>query len=260
MNITEIREFQIEFEKIKSDIKSEFKHIDSIRKKFIKDYPLSKIPFLTKDEFVVGKGSSSFCNRMENELNSWGNIHGSPAIKFGLYFGKLGEDKDKKYRIGKRSFGTEENIALSNILNSIKQLIEEKDNIQVLKNNLISPMFKGKILSVYHPDKFLNIFSATHLNYFINYLGLDNSSKNELDKQALLLNYKNKDLVMKNWSNYEFAKFLYVSFKNPNDELKDKNITKELKGFKQKDFPPIEKVKIKFVRLYPQFVCLFWNV
>lgn len=249
MNITELREFQIEFEKMKSDVNLEFKHIDSIRKKFVKDYPLNRISLLTKDEFVIGKGNLSFCNRMENELNGWGNIHGSPAIKFGLYFGKLGDDKDKKYRIGKRSFGSEENIALSNILTSIKQLIENKDNIQILKDNLISPMFKGKILSVYHPDIFLNIFSSSHLNYFINILGIDNSSRNELDKQAVLLKYKNDDLVMKNWSNYEFAKFLYVSFKNPNDELKDEYISKELKEFKEKDFPPIEKVKIKFVDL-----------
>ncbi len=249
MNINELRELQIDFEKLKLEVKSEFKHINSVRKKFVKDYPLNKITLMTKDDFVIGKGNSSFCNRMENELNGWGNIHGSPAIKFGLYFGKLGEDKDRKYRIGKKSFGINENNALSNILNSIKELIENPDDIELLKSNPISPMFKGKILSVYHPDKFLNIFSASHLNYFINLLGLDNTSKSELDKQFVLLNFKNKDLVMKSWSNYEFAKFLYTSFKNPNDEIKENKLSKELKRYKEKDFPPIEKLKIKFVDL-----------
>ncbi|MEI2696014.1 MAG: DUF3883 domain-containing protein [Saprospiraceae bacterium] len=249
MNINELRELQIEFEKLRLEVISEFKHINAVRKKFVKDYPLNKITLMTKDDFVIGKGNSSFCNRMENELNGWGNIHGSPAIKFGLYFGKLGEDKDRKYRIGKKSFGVNENNAFSNILNAIKELIENPDNMELLKSNLISPMFKGKILSVYHPDKFLNIFSASHLNYFINYLGLDNTSKSELDKQFVLLNFKNKDLEMKSWSNYKFAKFLYTSFKKPNDEIKENKLSKELKEYKEKDFPPIEKLKIKFVDL-----------
>ena len=97
-------------------------------------------------------------------------------------------------------------------------------------------MFKGKILSVYYPNDFLNIFSAKHLNYFINILGLDNESKSELDKQALLLNFKKSDKVMQKWSVYEFSKFLYASFGNPNNEIKEEKISKELKDFKLKDF------------------------
>lgn len=59
---------------------------------------------------------------------------------------------------------------------------QKNNDFEILKKNPISPMYKGKILSVYYPDDFLNIFSAKHLNYFINIFGLDNDSKSELDK------------------------------------------------------------------------------
>ncbi|MEH6764116.1 MAG: DUF3883 domain-containing protein [Aequorivita antarctica] len=250
MKITELREYQTEFQKIKKDLNTGFKEIDRLRNKFVQDYSANEIKQMALDDFVVGKGSAiTFCNRMENELNEWGNIHGSNARKFGLYFGTFGDDKERKYRIGKKAFGTDHNQALQKILFSIIELIENKDNTKLIKKNPISPMFKGKILSVYYPNKFLNIFSASHLNYFINALGLDNNSTSEIDKQSLLLNFKNNDAVMKDWSIYIFSKFLYSSFKNPNDEIKDDELPNELKDYKLKDFPPIETLKIDFVEL-----------
>lgn len=249
MKITELRDYQIEFEKKREYFNSGFKEINGLRKKFTTDYPINEITDLTKDEYVIGKGDSTFCNRIENDLNEWGNIHGSPAIKFGLYFGKYGEDKTRKYRIGRKEYGTDENIAFKKILSAIVELLENKDDFKILKKNPISPMFKGKILSVYYPNDFLNIFSAKHLDYFINILGLDNESKSELDKQALLLNFKKSDKVMQKWSVYEFSKFLYASFGNPNNEIKEEKISKELKDFKLKDFPPIEILKFDYVDL-----------
>jgi hypothetical protein len=250
MNITELREYQREFEDERKNFITGFNEINEIRKKFVNDYSVDKLVKLTLDEFVIGKGkSNTFCNRIENELNSWGNIHGSNARKFGLYFGTFGDDKERKYRIGKKRFGTDYNKALKDILFSIVELIENKDNLKLIKNNPISPMFKGKILSIYYPNHFLNIFSATHLNYFINALGLDNTSKSEIDKQALLLGYKNNDSVMTNWTVYEFSKFLYYSFKNPNDDIKEEDLPIELQGIKLKTFPPIENVKFDFVDL-----------
>jgi len=249
MKITELRDYQIEFEKIRADFSSRFKEINRLRKKFTSDYPISRIRRLTLDEYVTGKGGQTFCNRLENDLNEWGNIHGSFATKFGVYFGKFGKNSKSKYRIGRKEYGTDEKEALKIILSAIIELIEYKEDLTILKKNPISPMFKGKILSVYYPNEFLNIFSAKHLNYFINNLGLDNDSKSELDKQALLLKFKNSDKVMKEWSIYEFSKFLYSSFGRPNDEIKEKNISKELKKFNFKDFPPIESLIFGYVEL-----------
>jgi len=59
MKITELRDYQIEFEKDRADFNSGFKEINNLRKKFTSDYPISRIQTLTKDEYVIGKG----CNR-----------------------------------------------------------------------------------------------------------------------------------------------------------------------------------------------------
>ncbi|MBZ0110388.1 MAG: hypothetical protein K8F52_17190 [Candidatus Scalindua rubra] len=249
MQTQELREYQVDFEKIRDTIRSDFKELFKAREQFIKDYTIKTISSLKLDDYVTGKGSPSFCNRIENELNAWGNIHGSTAKKFGIYYGVDGDDKEKKYRIGKGEFGTSINNAFEKVKSSIVELIKNENNFDVLKKNPISPMFKGKILSVYHPDKFLNIFSATYLDYFINMLGLENNSKSELDKQNRLLEFKNRDLVMKSWSIFEFNKFLYKSFGKPNNDLKDDELSKELKDAKLKDFLPIENVKFEFVNL-----------
>jgi hypothetical protein len=249
MNLIELREYQVEFEKIRGEVSSDFRFIDNLRKKFTSDYSVSKLLTLKKEDYAIGQGKSTFCNRIENELNEWGNIHGSPATKFGIYFGKLGVDKTKKYRIGRNEYGDDVDLAFQKIIYSIIMLIDKKDDIQVIKNIPISPMFKGKILSVYYPDNFLNIFSAKHLNFFIDNLCIENTSRSELDKQALLLNYKNSDQIMKEWNAYEFSRFLYKSFGSPNDEVKEEKLPEGLKAFKEADFPPIETVKFDYIDL-----------
>ena len=249
MKISELREYQVEFEKSRIEINSEFKELFKLVDEFKKDYPVETILNFKLDDYVTGKGSPSFCNRLENELNDWGNIHGSTAKKFGVYYGVDGNDKKKKYRIGKTGFGSSVPEAFEKVKSAIVELIENKSNLTVLKKNPISPMFKGKILSVYFPEEFLNIFSSSHLDYFINCLGIENNSTAEIDKQYQLLKLKNNDLVMKNWSVFEFGGFLYRSFGKPNKTLKEDNLSAELIKFKPQDFPPIEKIKIEFVNL-----------
>ena len=190
MQISELREYQLEFEKFRKDINSVFKRLSKLVGKFKNDYPPEKISSLKLDDFVSGKGDpTTFCNRIENELNDWGNIHGSTAKKFGIYYGVDGDDKQKKYRIGKATFGSSIDEAFKKVKASIMELINNESDFALLKSNPISPMFKGKILSIYFPENFLNIFSATHLNYFINVLGLENNSKYEIDKQYELIKF-----------------------------------------------------------------------
>jgi hypothetical protein len=251
MKINELREYQLEFEKRRSELKKDFKEVTLLRNKFVRDYSISRIQKLKLDEYIIGKGENTFCNRIENELNAWGNMHGSPAWKFGVYFGKYREDKRKDYRIGKKDFGDDIQVAYENVKQEIIKLINDgkTENYEALKANLISPMFKGKILSLYYPKKYLNILSTKHLDYFISLLGIENSSESELDKRSCLMNLKNSDSVMKYWSILEFTRFLYLSFGNPNDEINDKKLPKALKGLKLKDFPPIEKISSEAVEL-----------
>lgn len=116
-------------------------------------------------------------------------------------------------------------------------------------------MFKGKILSTYYPNKYLNIFSERHLDHFIAELGIEDPMlKEEVGKRQHLMNYKNKDLIMKNWSIYEFIRFLYTQIGRPVDKskLNIKNgemdtISPELKEYLDEDYEKIQNVKPLFV-------------
>lgn len=98
--------------------------------------------------------------------------------------------------------------------------------MEVLKKNPISPMYKGKILSLYFPEKFLNTFSLTYLKYFLRELGLEYNLNNELDLQALLVKYKNDNEIMRKWNMYKYGKFLYFALGSPKKEKNIKQFSK----------------------------------
>ena len=80
------------------DINKE-KELENLRNIFINKFSIDNIATLSLDDYVVGKrNENSFCNFLENRLKELGDIHGSPAIKFGIYFGRRGKDNIKKYR------------------------------------------------------------------------------------------------------------------------------------------------------------------
>ncbi len=252
MKKDELLGHQFEFEKNRKNLAKELKPITILKDKFVKDYTVERVGNLKLDEYVIGKQrTDSFCYRIENELNDWGNIHGSTSTKFGVYYGKFGEGSRSKYRIGKKTFGSTIDDAFERVKEEIQGLLcfEQGDNYGRLKANLISPMFKGKILSLYFPDEFLNIYSKKHLNHFINGLAILSDSKSELDKQRLLMNYKNADPVMREWTTFEFGRFLYMTFNTPNVDVNENDISKGLKGQNMKDLPPIESVRPKEVEV-----------
>ena len=65
MNISEIRELQAEFEKIRLSFRKDFNELKKLIKKFEEDYSVQNIENLTLDEYIVGKGDPTFCNRID---------------------------------------------------------------------------------------------------------------------------------------------------------------------------------------------------
>ncbi len=166
---------------------------EKLRKKFIGDFSIEKTKNLTLDDYVIGKGreNRSFCYRIERELDFLGRILGAPAAKFGIWYGKKGSDREQKYRYVKK-FGNTHQEAFQNVRKEIVKLLESaNDNDwEMLLKNKLSPMFKGKILFVYYPDRFLNVFSSDHLMNFITELNLVSLSTKELDMQKAIVEYR----------------------------------------------------------------------
>ena len=70
----------------------------------------------------------------------------------------------------------------------------------------------GKILCLYFPDKYLSLFSNRHMSECLNNFGLLDNKTNDSDafeKREVLLTFKEKDEVMKNWPNRKYVDFLY---------------------------------------------------
>ncbi len=233
----------LEFDILKKEDQKEYRKLERLRSKFVKSFPIKSIMNLEFDEYIVGKSSKkSFCYRIETELKSLGNLKGSTSTKFGVYFGRKGKDTIKKYRFSKK-YGTELDAAFEDVKKSIQKLLEsgENDNYESIEKNKVAPIFKYKLLGTYFPEKYLNIYSRDHLDYFISKLGINNTSKSIPQKQQNLLNFKHSNSISKDWTNIEFARFLYTKIGRPPKEDKDKKLLSLL--------PPLESVKLTTIKV-----------
>ena len=71
-------------------------------------------------------------------------------------------------------FGNSKEEAFNNIKLAIVSLLNaaENNNIEEIRKNPLSNLLKGKILSTYYLEKFLNVFADKHLEYFLDQLDI----------------------------------------------------------------------------------------
>jgi hypothetical protein len=225
---------------VRQDRKNNFKNFESLRKKFVKRFPPAKTTKMAIDDYVEGKQNlNSFCYWVEWETTKLGKIQGARADKFGLYF-----SNKNTYKYLKRYTSKEE--ALQRLLSEISRLIElgrSNDDTEI-EEIALSPMFKGKILFLYFPNYYLNIFTDSHVNHFLSSLGIYEKNKNKslIQKRAILLNFKNAHSLMKGWTTFEYTDFLYYSFQRP---IKSSEIPESLKDFMEADGDYIDPSKTK---------------
>ena len=239
-----LRELQTEFDSARVDRRSHYKELEKLRKKFVNRFPPSKISKLTLEEYVQGKRSKeSFCYWVERETSVLGHIQGAPSPKFGIYFSK----ETNAFKFTSKFKSPED--ARMRILSEIGKLLDaaDVDDINSVRSAEISPMFKGKILSLYFPQRFINIFSERHVDYFLSHLRLNNptSPLDLIDKKEVLMNFKNADELMATWSMFEFSDFLYWAWPPPS---RDGKVPTILKDFSFTFLPP-EKTTPEFISL-----------
>ena len=200
------------------------KPTESYREDFVKRFPINRIRKMKLDEYVIGKNikEDNFCYELERKLAPLGKILGAQSSKFGIFYSK----KHKKYQVSKMWNCGDVNNSFSALKEALATLIDagEKDNIDIIKTSKISPMFKGKILSTYFPEKYLNIFSEEHLDYFIQTLNLDHKVKSNdiFDKREVLLEFKNSNPTMSAWPLHTFTYFLYTEYPGRRPKAEEK--------------------------------------
>ena len=216
------------------------------REAFVEDFTLKRIAMMSLDEYVIGRGDkSSFCYRIERELGPLGHITGQPSNKFGVWYSKQNGDYKAEPR-----FGDDISEAFGLVKDYIIELIEagSREDFDTIIKNPISAMFKGKILSTYFPETYLNIFSKAHLKHYLIALNLDTIDLMQQDpvimRQALV-DFKNSDQDMKHWKMDMFAAFLWSHY--PGAPINPEETAVKWPWLKKPEFPQIGK--IKFVEL-----------
>lgn len=248
----ELRKHQAHFEQTcrqNAEQQKRFREFEKLRRQFVATFPLKRVERLTLDEYVEGKrNKESFCYWVEVKTASLGHIWGGTANKFGVYY-----DKELHTYKTTRGFSNPQK-AMEFIRCEIARLLKfgEHGDLDGIHDVKISPMFKGKILFLYYPDKYLNVFAEEHVDYFLRRARLyaDGSDQDLIGKRNLLLAFKNGDEVMKTWTMYEFGYFLYREFGHPADPAKTPKLLQEYVD----DFPPVEKQIAQFIESAPQNV------
>ena len=235
-----------EFERAKETFplhtyEKEFKELEAIRRSFVRQFSVRKLEDMTISQFVEGEGSTdSFCYILERKLDGLGRIRGRWANKFGVWYSSETEKYEFKPKYGKNYKEAFYNLKL-NIIQLIKDA--ERGDTKALISNPIDSWIKGKILSTYFPNRYLNIFSGEHLNHFLRFFDLDTRELMRSDailKREALLKFKDSDPDMKEWSINMFAVFLYRHY--PKRPLKENEVAVKSKN-KDYVFPTIDSVE-----------------
>lgn len=219
-------------------LEKEYKGLFKIRDEFVRKYNPAKIAAMTIDEYVQGKKSkTSFCYILERSLKGLGNMTGQYATKFGVWYSKEKGDYSFEPRLGATYKEVFKKVKLS-ILNLLES--GKTHDYEEIINNPLNALFKGKILAVYYPDDYLNIFSNDHLDHYLKAFDLDTAElmkQNVLYKRKALLDYKNSDKDMKKWSNDMFSVFLWDHY--PKRPLKSDEVA-VISDEEEIEFPTLE--------------------
>jgi hypothetical protein len=202
----ELRAFSKSFDTIYED------KAVSARGQFLRLYPLNRLKDITLDEYVIGKGTASFCACVEAKTRAWANIQGATANKFGIYYGKTKSDPTIKYRFTQK-FGYTKKAAFDGVKDALLNLVKagKSKNFKEIDENPLSQMFKAKILSLYFPELYINICSSEHLEQIAMEMGIS-EQRFVSEYQHLLIEKKLMNGITKDWSNPKFMSFLYTKF------------------------------------------------
>lgn len=190
-----------------------------VRGEFLAAFPIAALKNLKLNKYVIGLKEPTFCTYVEAKTRSWAVIQGATSFKFGIYYGVVKGDKTPEYRFT-RKFGETRNEAFTNVKKALLELIqlgaEHPLNFEAIDANPLSQMFKAKILSLYYPDKFVNVCSRDHLTLLGHELGLGEDLLIS-EFQNGLARLKDADSYTREWSNPKFMLFLYDTYINTDD-------------------------------------------
>lgn len=198
-----------------------FETLAENKSKFVERFPLDKLLDMPIEEYIVLKANypetynDVFTYWLERKEEIGGAIGGGNASKFYIYMdatGKycIGYGNNKRYIEG-NELKYEYNELISKIVKSIE--LAKEDNIQGIKelNPPLWNMVLLKILSIYVPDKFIDIYSSSVLVPLAEILNLDidKSPENIIEINYLATKKLREMDEFKEWEMFKLSNFVW---------------------------------------------------
>ena len=198
-----------------------FQTLAENKSKFVKRFPLDKLLDIPIEEYIVLKANypetynDTFTYWLERKEEIGGAIGGGNSSKFYIYM-----DTSGKYCIGygsKKRYieGDELKYEYNELISKIVKPIElaKEDNIQGIKelNPPLWNMVLLKILSIYVPDKFIDIYSSSVLVPLAEILNLDidKSPENIIEINYLATKKLREMDEFKDWEMFKLSNFVW---------------------------------------------------
>jgi 5-methylcytosine-specific restriction protein B len=186
---------------------------EDLRQQFLTKFPAASLSTLTLQQYALGlePKDNSFCYWLEFNTDALGRIGGGNAFKHVVFFRK----KENKWEF-EPGFQNEE-AAFKQVRNGLVALIQLASEGKYEQLESVEPfrrqnLTRGKILSLYFPDRFLSVFSVEHLKAFCIQLGVQTTFDSQITMNRALMQFKHDSEETKNWSNVKFMAFLYEKF------------------------------------------------
>lgn len=219
-----------------------FETLEDNKSKFTERFPLDKLLDMPIEEYIVLKANypdtynDVFTYWLERKKEIGGAIGGGNASKFYIYMDNtgrycIGYGNKKRYVEGDE-LKYEYNELISKIVKSIE--LAKEDNIEGIKelNPPLWNMVLLKILSIYVPDKFIDIYSSSVLIPLAEILNLDidKSPENIIEINYLATKRLRAMDEFKEWEMFKLSNFVWEtiskstrSISNEVDELNEDN-------------------------------------
>lgn len=213
------------------------------RREFLAKFPISHIPDMVLDDYVIGKldestqdtNRTTFSYYMEKRLKAFGRISGKWARFHGIYW-KKNENRYKwngNFKNENEAFAAIKN-QISSMLSAAQTLEKDGDWNKFAKfmgtqDRTIMANVKSKILCVYFPHLFLTLHKKDLLNEILDELNVKNSDKEQRYLlQKRILDIKNNHPIMQTWDNIDLGYFLWESLLSDDDEEEIKSKESEI--------------------------------
>ncbi|WP_054870584.1 McrB family protein [Caloranaerobacter sp. TR13] len=189
------------------------------RKAFVKRFPLDRLLEMSIEEYADTSSKDCFIYWLEFK-NILAGIGGGNAAKFGIYRSSdgnyvTGTGKNKRILKGEeleKQFKNLKSKIYKAIILAKEDKIEELQNLEVPIWNMVLQ----KILLIYVPEKFLNVFTPECLIPLAKNLQLQNIVQINSDNSVVLNYYITKELrkysPFNEWSYYELGAFVWNNY------------------------------------------------